>query len=97
MSLTSTQYQFLKMIHKKAASMSKTEKRFPNYQKNQDFFDPSFQNYFFRKDDMFYITTEGKREFETKRTEWRRWFIPVLISVFALAFSIFSIALQYLR
>lgn len=97
MSLTSIQYQFLKKIYKKAASTDKTEKRFPNYQNNPDFSDPLFQKCFFRKGDMFYISTEGKKEFELKRTEWRRWFVPVLISVFALAFSIFSIALQYLH
>lgn len=76
--------------------MDKAEKRFPGYRKNPDLSDPSFQKNFFRKDDMFFITTDGKKEFETKRTEWRRWFIPVFISVLALILSIFSIALQYL-
>lgn len=95
--MTVKQYKFLKLISRRGVSASKVEKRFKNYRNDPELCDPRFQSLFYSRDNMFYISVEGKRAFENRRTENFRFRFPVFISVVALILSVVSIALQYLK
>lgn len=97
--LTIKQYKFLKLLSRygdSGVSPAVLEEHFKNYSHDNEFFDPQFQSFFCRRKDMFYITTDGKKAFQTRKINDFRFRFPVFISVAALILSIISICLQYL-
>ena len=95
--LTIKQYRFLKFLYSGSVSRPELEKKFPGCSHDSDLLDSDFQNYFYCSDDIFYISVSGKSLFEDRRRENFRFRFPCVISVIALAVSIFSVVAQILK
>ena len=97
--LTIKQYKFLKLLSRYGdigVSPAVLEEHFKNYSRDNEFYDPQFQGFFYHRKDMYYITTDGKKVLQERMTNNFRFWFPVFISVAALILSIISIRLQYL-
>ena len=93
--MNNTQYKFLKLLYKRGATAADIQNHFPEYKTDSSLTDSSFQKLFFCKDSRFCLTPLGEEMYECRRRDSFRFWLPIVISVIALALSIYSIYLQH--
>ena len=93
--MNNTQYKFLKLLYKRGATAADIQNHFPEYKTDSSLTDSSFQKLFFCRDGCFRLTPLGEEMYECRRRDGSRFCLTIVISVIALALSIYSIYLQH--